>query len=177
MSSKIRAVLETDSLRQSAMASPLSARLSLGLHAYAQHAQSSARRAAVPQPLVWRRPVVLRSALLSRRRPSPVQAVAAAASASSQSPLGGAGDTLTAEEKAHLATVAAKVASCGTRLQRAAWIGFWTQLVLSVVSAVIIVFSIVFKGVTKVRERQTASPRPSRPVASGVCPRGRTLLS
>jgi Protein of unknown function (DUF3611) len=120
---------------------------------------------------------VLRSALQSRRRPSPVQAVAAAASASSQSPLGGAGDTLTAEEKAHLATVAAKVASCGTRLQRAAWIGFWTQLILSVVSAVIIVFSIVFKGVTKVRERQTASPRPSWPVASGVCPRGRTLLS
>ena len=60
-------------------------------------------------------------------------------------------EPLTAEEKAHLATVAAKVASCAIRLKRASWVGFWTQLILSVVSAVIIIFSIVFKGVTKVR--------------------------
>jgi hypothetical protein len=79
---------------------------------------------------------------------APRTRVVAAAGAASVPPLS---EPLSAEEKAHLATVAAKVASCASRLKRASWVGFWTQLILSVVSAVIIIFSIVFKGVTKAR--------------------------
>jgi hypothetical protein len=77
------------------------------------------------------------------RRSPPARAAAAASSS--------AGAPLYADEAAHLATVTAKVASCSRRLKRASWLGFWTQLSLSVVSAVIVVFSIVFKGVTKAR--------------------------
>ena len=50
--------------------------------------------------------------------------------------------------------VAEKVAKAARVMSNLSWVGFWGQLILSVVSAVIIVFSIVFKGVTKARVNQ-----------------------
>lgn len=50
----------------------------------------------------------------------------------------------------HMRIVAEKVASAARNMKTLSWVGFWGQLILSTVSAVIIVFSIVFKGVTKV---------------------------
>lgn len=77
-------------------------------------------------------------------------AAAAASSASDASvPAGGADSA----QAVHLASIAKRVAATATRLKQAAWLGFWSQLTLSVVSSVIIFFSIVFKGVTKVRAR------------------------
>lgn len=46
--------------------------------------------------------------------------------------------------------VAEKVAKAARNMKTLSWVGFWGQLILSTVSGVIIVFSIVFKGVTKV---------------------------
>jgi len=48
-----------------------------------------------------------------------------------------------------LKRVAETVTVVSKRLRRAGTAGFWTQLVLSTVSAVILAFSILFKGVTK----------------------------
>ena len=47
--------------------------------------------------------------------------------------------------------VAEKVAKAARMMSNLSWVGFWGQLTLSIVSAIIIVFSIVFKGVTKAR--------------------------
>lgn len=122
------------------------------------------------------------AALLQRRAPAlrrrSAPAVAASGAAAQPGPpVGG----LSAEEKAHLATVAAKVASCAQRLKRASWLGFWSQLSLSVVSAVIVVFSIVFKGVTKARKpgcalrlRVRSATDPNRPPCAHLLRRART---
>lgn len=48
--------------------------------------------------------------------------------------------------------VAEKVARAARSMKTLSWVGFWGQLILSTVSAIIIVFSIVFKGVTKVHQ-------------------------
>lgn len=114
------------------------------------------------------------AALLQRRAPAlrrrSAPAVAASGAAAQPGPpVGG----LSAEEKAHLATVAAKVASCAQRLKRASWLGFWSQLTLTVVSAVIIVFSIVFKGVTKACPMLT---RYTPALLTGVAGHGRGSL-
>ena len=45
--------------------------------------------------------------------------------------------------------VAEKVAKAARVMSSLSWVGFWGQLILSVVSGITIVFSIVFKGVTK----------------------------
>ena len=63
------------------------------------------------------------------------------------------------DDAQHLATVAKRVASFARQLKRSSWLGFWSQLTLSVVSTVIILFSVVFKGVAKARPRRPAAPR------------------
>ena len=129
------------------MAVLLSPRLLPAHHAQRAPHAANARRA-VGARACAHLPHVHSERRVSLRAAPRTRVVAAAAGAAAQPPLS---EPLTAEEKAHLATVAAKVASCASRLKRASWVGFWSQLVLSVVSAVIIIFSIVFKGVTKVR--------------------------
>ena len=113
-------------------------------------AASSSRRAVAAAACVGSGSVrctapLLRAAFRAPPRRSPPPRAAAAAASSS----GGA--PLYADEAAHMATVTQKVAAASRRLKRASWLGFWSQLSLSVVSAVIVVFSIVFKGVTKAR--------------------------
>ena len=57
-----------------------------------------------------------------------------------------------------LAAIAKKVGQTSRQLKRASWVGFWSQLTLGVVSAVIIVFSVLFKGITKAPASLPPSP-------------------
>lgn len=94
-------------------------------------------------------------ARLARRRAAPLAAQARAAGEAA-SPLPPPTD-----DTQHLAAVAKRVASFARQLKRSSWLGFWSQLTLSVVSAVIIVFSVLFKGVAKARP-----PRPPQGTAA-----------
>ena len=56
------------------------------------------------------------------------------------------------EDEESTANISRKVARTANACKTLGRWGFWSQLVLSTISAVILVFSFLFKGITKVRE-------------------------
>ena len=66
-----------------------------------------------------------------------------------------------AKDEDSTAGISKKVARTSQACKTLGRWGFWGQLILSTVSAVILVFSFLFKGITKVRVRSSRSPRRS----------------
>ena len=66
-----------------------------------------------------------------------------------------------AKDEESTAGISKKVARTSQACKTLGRWGFWGQLVLSTVSAVILVFSFLFKGITKVRHAASSIPSPS----------------